>query len=208
MAYKNSCFPLHPFGIISLELRVHSITFIPFQICFITSSWNIYHQVKTVCRLKKWLLSLVSFWSYLPWINYKGETRGDLDHSITFNTLWVISIILGRHSRRYVLYKNGCCPVLLVSVISLERTSMRKLCTLHSFHPLWDILIIFVKNIYQVKKVCHMQEWLLFLATCLSYLPWMNLKRGNDVSSIAFIPLVWDILLIFSWVIYQVQCCA
>ena len=36
--------------------------------------------------------------------------------------------------------------------------------------------MIFGRHIYKVKTVCHMQEWLLFRAYILTYLPWMNLK--------------------------------
>ena len=42
-------------------------------------------------------------------------------------------------------------------------------------------------SIYTVKTVCHMQEWLLFLASCLSYLPWKNLNMGIRESSITFL---------------------
>ena len=39
--------------------------------------------------------------------------------------------------------------------------------------------MIFGINVYHVKTVCHMQEWLLSLADLLSYLPGMNFIRES-----------------------------
>ena len=46
-----------------------------------------------------------------------------------------------------------------------------KPCSLHNFYTLSDILIIFDRHIYWAKSVCHVQEWLLSCASCLSYFP-------------------------------------
>ena len=37
-----------------------------------------------------------------------------------------------------------------------------------------DILMIFRIHVYQVEPMCRVQEWLLALATLMSYLPLMN----------------------------------
>ena len=44
-------------------------------------------------------------------------------------------------------------------------------CALNNSYTLQDILMIFSRHVYQVKKVCRVQEWLLLLSGLLSYLP-------------------------------------
>ena len=78
-----------------------------------------------------------------------------------------------------------------------------KSCVLNNFNTLWDILIIFGRHLYQIKTVCHMQEWLLSPACLLSYLPWKNFKWKACALNNSY--TLWDILLIFGIHIYQVK---
>ena len=58
---------------------------------------------------------------------------------------------------------------------------------LKDFIPFQIFLKIFGRVIYQVMWVCSMKEWLLFLVSYLSNLPWINLRQ-NLVCSITFVP--------------------
>ena len=51
------------------------------------------------------------------------------------------------------------------------------------------ILMIFGIHVYPVKRVCHMQEWLLCLAGLFELSPLNELYTGKLVRSITLIPL-------------------
>ena len=93
---------------------------------------------------------------------------------IPFEILWWYLVNMYIRSRRCVVCKNDCSPLLAFWLSSLEGTLWGKACVLNDFHTIWDILIIFGRHVYKTKTVCHVQEWLLSLFGLLSYLPWMN----------------------------------
>ena len=165
-----------------------------------------------MCPVLEWLLSLAGLFSYLPWMNFIGESlcAQYLWYSLRyFDDIW-FACISGQVSVSCAsivaflclpfelsplneLYRGKACaldnthtfwdilmihmhqwllPLLPFWDISLEWTLERKACAFKNSYTLWDILMIFGIHICQFKTMC--KEWLLPLATLLSYLPCMN----------------------------------
>ena len=78
------------------------------------------------------------------------------------------------------MWSNSCSPLLHVWMIFLAWTIIGKPSVFHNSNTLWDFCMIFDRYVYQTRRVCCMQSWMLSLASCLNNLPWMNFQALNN----------------------------
>ena len=85
-------------------------------------------------------------------------------------------------SRWCVMCKNGCSPIIYIRVISLEQKLIDSSLTFKPIEILYQCLV--GVYIFQLKVVCHVQEWLLSHASCNKLSPLYEYLRQNKLGLI------------------------
>ena len=129
-------------------------------------------QVRMMCRIQKWELSLITFWVISPLILFYGYSCP----LCNLNTLWNIIMIL--HSYRYIEQAMTMCrdeewqlslsyflsyfPLIVSDAVS---------CQLHNLNTLWHIIMILHSYVEQAMAINGVQKWHISFSYFLSYFP-------------------------------------
>ena len=148
---------------VGIKLLVRSVTWIPFGIFW----WYLVDQDKMTCRIQDWQLWLSYFWSYHP-LFYLKKIWCPLCNS---NTLWNISMVLGRNVEQDQttcrIQEWQLCLSYFWRYLPLLFDSDNPLISylLCKSKTLLNIFMMLGRNVEQNQTTCHVQEWQL----CLSY---------------------------------------
>ena len=150
---------------------------------------GIWYRVKMVCRVQECLLI-----ELFPRMNLVGSFW-----DILLILSWIINPVkkgTGMFCARMV-----ALPFFLSYLPQSLKTNVP--CILSNFNLAWNISIMFGRSVFQLKIVWIVQELLLFLASCMNYLPWMYLEglKPSTLNIFYFfsdIVILSDIVIIFS----------
>ena len=160
----------------------------PLILCLLCKSktlWNIFmllgrsvEQDQVTCRVQEWQLWLSYFWIYLPLFCLKLISR----LLCNWNTLWNISMVLGRNGEKDQTTCHGQEWLLCLSYFwrylpfIFDSDNPLILCLLCKPKTLWNIFMILGRSVEQDQMTCHIQEWQLCLSYFWSHLPLFCLK--------------------------------